>query len=350
MTAPYPGDTSTRDIRVALSDPYRVAELLGLGKGAMRQAAGLLVRCPGHGDTDASLSLTRGQDGTLRVKCFGCDLSGDIYSLIAAAEGHVLPRDFPAVKARCAELAGMASDVRGEDVRAAPVKLPSLPDAEFHELAEFILRSGAIRRQWATGKYLDSRGLFEESVRDEWAALPTMRTLFAPTRRNAEACGLAREGSWVHSDNRLVIPWRGPDGKIQSLQRRRLDDGKPKYVFPPGRGPRWPYGVDRLVDDGLPVVLCEGAVDVLALRRILARRGKRAHVLGLPGVKGWRRDWASLGQGRPVVLALDNDSAGEAGCAEILADLGEASVTRWRPKGKDWADDLRRDYLWLVAR
>jgi hypothetical protein len=173
------------------------------------------------------------------------------------------------------------------------------------------------------------------------------------------------------SRHRLVIPWRGPDGRIQALQRRLVDaprrmrDGReePRYVLT--WAPRWPYGIERLeVDDGTDcrdsetcqvvaeqsetggaarlsgprgrisqerwlyhssrkstVVFVEGAIDTLAARLLLKRP---AVVLGLPGTGGWVSSWAGLVGDRKVFWGLDGDAAGDRKAAQGAIDVAEA--------------------------
>ena len=59
------------EVRRTLVDPVRVCERLGLAKGARRQSTGLSIRCPAHAERTPSCSVTRGPDGTIRVRCFG---------------------------------------------------------------------------------------------------------------------------------------------------------------------------------------------------------------------------------------------------------------------------------------
>jgi hypothetical protein len=64
------------DLRRELSDPPALCAALGLGvhpRDRIRQSKGLTVRCPRHGGV--SCSVTRAPDGTVRVKCFGCDFA-----------------------------------------------------------------------------------------------------------------------------------------------------------------------------------------------------------------------------------------------------------------------------------
>ena len=91
-------------------------------------------------------------------------------------------------------------------------------------------------------------------------------------------------------------------------------------------------------------MLVEGAVDVLARRALDRRQGLERVVLGVPGVEGWRAEWAEFAKGREAVIATDADAAGDAVVARWSADLFEAGATdvsRVRPTvGKDWADVL----------
>jgi DNA primase len=150
---------------------------------------------------------------------------------------------------------------------------------------------------------------------------------------------------FVHANARLIIPWRDPSGLVCTLQRRRIDDGKPKYCAATGRAPRWPYGVHHLAElPGVRVAIVEGAIDALALALLWSRRGIAAVPLGIQGVQGWRSTWATLARGRDAFVAFDADAAGEKAVAIVARDLGEngaITVQRLAPTiGKDWAEAL----------
>jgi DNA primase len=89
-----------RDIRLRLADPEQVASKLDLKRSKEERYK---WSCPRHGGS--SLSLKRGRDGTLQVKCFGCDLSGDVFALIAEVFGT---RTFAQALKAAAELVGVS--------------------------------------------------------------------------------------------------------------------------------------------------------------------------------------------------------------------------------------------------
>ncbi|HOQ62242.1 MAG TPA: toprim domain-containing protein, partial [Vicinamibacterales bacterium] len=304
-----------------------------------------------HGDKGPSCSLTRGADGTLRVRCFGCGFAGDVFHLVAACRSLTLPRDFVEVLREAAALASIAMpDLPAE--REVPM---AIGDELFAAIVARMLGLAPLRRARDVSAYLERRRIGQQAARDGWGALPAGGAQDAIVRELAAEFGaeaLIGSGLCLRDERterlrlvrpgaRVLIPWRAEDGRIVSLQRRRIDDGEPRYVASAGRPLRTPYGLDRLTPSG-PVAFVEGAVDVLALRELCARRRFACNVLGLPGVEGWRPAWAQLAAGRRAYLALDDDEAGDAKAVDMARDLEAAGARpkRWRPSAKDWSEVL----------
>ncbi len=395
-------------LKARLSDPREVARLLGLRVNGTSRG-GVRVKCPLHsGDSLLSMGLIC-NGGTLQARCFaGClGEGGDILKLLEAIEG-----DFKRGLARAVEIAGGAIGKPEQQFEEAE----RLASDVYHALAERILVAGRLDGRPGVRPvedYLRGRGLLELARADGWAALPALPWLLdiardvcqgasvaaalgdpsdGPTDRKTvewrRARNDAREGlrseasekseafafsppemlilaglaQWGRDGrlrmkwgaHRLVIPWRGPDGRVSALQRRRVEDGDgAKYVFP--WKPDWPYGSERLrhgtdsdesrgdvvghvrgpsvaesgasrevsgprlnrdgygmarqpLRKALPhrdgnriLAICEGAVDTLALRALHPRIG----VLGIPGIDGWRPEWAKLVGGRGIRITLD---------------------------------------------
>jgi len=356
------------ELRQRLSDPRDLCRRLGLIKGAQPQAGGLLVLCPAHSERTPSCSVTRGPDGTVRVRCFSCDFSGDALDLVAAV--FRLSRDFEQVLERAAELAGMTlvAEVFGVNTpRTRPSEGPALPDPIFHAIATDLLTMGRLDGGAYVNDvetedvclYLDQRRLLDDARAEGWAALPPPGERAKEWARelverfgeeNAKASGLLRKtrGSWsfTHPENRLLIPWRSPDGAVYTIQRRRLDDAsgtEAKYVIPKGRAPRHCYGCERITA-GLPIAIVEGAFDVLALRRIAADEGEKASIVGIPGTSNIELA-AKVPVSEVAILALDSDAAGTAANKALRRVLKRAGATRvheWAPDPpfKDWAAQL----------
>jgi len=360
-----------QEVKARLRDPWHLCEQLGLVEGykPTRQARGLSIRCPAHDEHSPSCSVTLGPDDTIRVKCFGCALSGDALTLIAAARRLDRRRadNYREILTIGAAIAGIVLDFGGGQSSPAPTAPRAQPppaalapaplDAEaFALVVEDLLRLCPLDEANPDARpvvaYLLGRGLLAEAVAEGWGALPPPArqppVLGALVERHG-ADAIARSGlvlprskappfRLVYDTHALLVPYRAPDcGRIEVLQRRRLTAEEPRYVMT--RRPSMPYGIDQR-EDGVPVAFVEGALDVLALRQQAERKGRPLLVLGVPGLEHWRPAWTELGRGRHVFLAFDADDAGDAKAKELAPSLlaaGALAVERLRPKGKDWA-------------
>jgi hypothetical protein len=118
------GDFSAKDdvaSALAAMGPRAVCEALGIARS--KEEAKKWV-CPSHGG--ASLSVTMGRDWTLRVKCFGCDLSGDVFTLIGAARAS---HNFPDQLREGAAIAGISLRPRGREDYTPRAKTVARPVA-----------------------------------------------------------------------------------------------------------------------------------------------------------------------------------------------------------------------------
>ncbi|HEU4403715.1 MAG TPA: toprim domain-containing protein [Polyangiaceae bacterium] len=372
------------DVKRALTDVGRVVLALGLDRGAKRQTGGhgLVICCPApdHGDRTPSCSVTLA-GGTIRVNCFACGLRGDVFHLIAAAEGLTLPRDFSRAVERARAIANMAPaeprpSARAERAeRAEPDGPPKIDPATFAASAAAVLELCPLRSSVAVG--LRARGILAEAQRDGWGELPADRPgPFEGDGRSELAAALEAlramfepaslrwlfndRGGLIWSEHRLLIPWRDPAGRVWGLQRRYApvygDEAParaPKYVWPPSHvydpGPRHAYGVDSPDLDGAKEIwLAEGAADALALRALnrVARAPRSMAALAVPGVATWPAFRASVlthVRGRVVHVSLDADKAGDEAVALIARDVAAAGarlVDRPKPPAglKDWAE------------
>lgn len=359
------------EVRRALADPRVVAEALGLERSREEQAKWI---CPRHGG--ASLSLTVGRDRTLRVKCFGCDLAGDVFSLLAEVHGLDVRSDFPALLVRGAELAGRwdilaeldgvsreTHHVKQPVIRPKPLEpIPSLDDATFGELAQAILSACPLSGCPDVSAYLADRGLYLLALEAGWGALPLHQgPLLAELRATfgvdvLERSGLVMPGAerFKWADHRVLVPWYAPGDpwRIATLRRRVLvgRDGEPRYVAPKGSAKvpyvcRWDI---EHAEAAKVVVYVEGESDALAFRWLWSWKWNEPDpilVLGLGGVTSLREVRASYAKGKRAIVAFDADRAGAAAIETLRVELeraGATSATKAAPKaGKDWADMMR---------
>jgi DNA primase len=345
------------EIRHRLTDAGALCTALGLQLAPRSSESRAVVCCPAHPDKTPSCSVRIAKDGTLSCRCHACGWSADALGLIALVEGL---DDFAAVLARAADLACAPDLAEPEPWGRTRVELEASSDEDYAAIWTFVLEEVSPAREHAphVAEYLLSRGVSADAEAAGVRGRPrnggrlVAALLKTFDRAKLELAGVLRPGcdslDWAH--HALCIPWRDRFGRIVSVQRRRVDDGNPKYLTPRGRAPRAPFGIEHLgpalavMGPEAEIIVCEGALDTLARRRIARERGERAAVIGVYSASSPCVGLPlALMRGRQVVLALDNDEAGDAACARLAASLqGMARrLVRARPVGaKDWGDAL----------
>ncbi len=238
---------------------------------------------------------------TGRWKCHAHSCRGDLLALVAGLAGLDARRDFRAVLAIAADLAGVsASDGGRRPHRPARLVRQEPPQPERLAKDWETLWSGLARSNAAGERYLAGRGI--------------------------DAAALARSGDIVrHSRHGApTVPLRDlATGAICGLQSRRIDGGEPKT--PAWRGSRLKGAAlaGRLVDldaDGADVaVLCEGLADTLCA--CLAWPG--CAVFGAPGEGQLEGVAAAVAPrvaelGGWLIIVPDDDQAGIGAAARAV--------------------------------
>lgn len=135
-----------------------------------------------------------------------------------------------------------------------------------------------------------------------------------------------------------TYPIRGPHGEVWGVVQRNLaNPDEPKYRYPYGVSTsRTLFGVERAVAR-TPVVLCEGASDVMAVVQALATGpSDTVSVLGVYGAGLHLPQLTVLKRLRPrmVVACFDADTAGWKAAARLAVMAAEAG---WPFVSVDWS-------------
>jgi DNA primase len=354
---------AARELRLRLDDARALCVALGLQMAPRASAQQAMVCCPEHAENTPSCSVRVAKDGTIAVRCHGCGWSADALGLIAQVRSLNVEREFSEVLRAAAHIAGPSVTTCEPRHARAHREPETIGEETYDRIWTHVLDACSPTRSVApnVAGYLTWRGIFADADAVGIRGLPSradtlLASLFSTfERHHLERAGVLRQGlevldwlAWA-----LCIPWRDRFGRITCVQRRRIDDGRPKYRSPAGRAPRAPFGVELLKDalafhgPDAEVVVVEGALDCLARRRIARHQSERAAVIGVYSASsptvGLPVDLLS---GRRIVLALDNDAAGEAACSRIADALRDvaAELVRERPEcGKDWLEALSGD-------
>ncbi|MCE2516928.1 MAG: DNA primase [Alphaproteobacteria bacterium] len=280
--------------------------------------------CPFHNEKTPSFHVSE-DDGYYH--CFGCGVSGDAISFLREKEGL----GFMDAVRNLADLAGM-------DV---PQSTPQDPEVtEKRKKSLDILDQSARQFQSAlmagdnpAAAYLKKRGI-------DQSAVETFRLGFAPRSGLAEALGrfghkpdeIIESGMMRISDrdqsryemfrHRLMFPITDNRGQVIAFGARALsDDQQPKYLnsaeSPIFQKKQVLYGMALArvaVRQGLPLVVCEGYMDVIAVHQsgLAAAVAPLGTALTEEQIKLlWRMD------DQPI-LCFDGDAAGKAAALKAL--------------------------------
>jgi DNA primase len=353
-------------VKAQLCDPRDVASRLGLmrGKTAPQGNRGISVLCPAHGEkNNPSLSLTRGPDGTLRVRCHACDLAGDVFDLVAAVEGLSRDRDFLDVLGRAAALAGIHLVDTPQEPRAErppppppePPKPPRYPPAG--ELARFLAACLPCRSDTEVTDWLRRRKLDPDLVDLYGLALalpPGTGLPWWARYKGSRESGVA----WNVDGYRLIVPMRDATGRVTSVRARAvvpLHESMPKALPPSGfdavglvmadhgaslmlASGEWTPGAER------QVVICEGEPDWMTAATLWNGDDRFSlAVLGIGGKGQWTQALADrIPDGSTVAVWSDQDDAGDLYAVHVATTLrGRCEVLESYPEARA---ERRRTY------
>lgn len=312
----------TEDIKRALANPRDVCAALGLIDHAKRNARGLIVRCPAHNERTPSCSVTQGPDGTIRVRCFGCGFSGDVFHLIAAVDGLDPHRDFKRVLERAVRLAGIdvGSDSSGPRPMSPPP--PERPYPPRDEIVRLWAYSLPVTDDMEAVAYFSARGLDNEALR--------RADLVRVLRDDTPPWAVYGALPWAHTGHRAIVRMFDARGVFRSVRALKLRSGgadTPKRLPPKG------YRASGLVmanllgvsmlrgtQQRLQVMVCEGEPDFLTI----ATEPSLAGVPLLGMVSGsWTGEIASrIPDGAEALVMTHNDKAGDGYANEVNVTIG----------------------------
>ena len=273
-----------------------------------------LFSCPSpdHADHHPSFSVYLNRDGLQRWKCLSqCDRTGDAIDLVEWLDNCSTGEAIRTLRTIAGDTWEHTPPVKKREL---PIERPLL-----YRIADCLVETEADRIY--LDKYLAMRGWpaeiaqeFSLSVVTDSAGVRRVRhPYFAPTSSG---------GKWAVT----FYQDRGP---------KQVDR---KWLNPVGVA-SYPYNLRSLERDNLrALVVCEGPADTITAHLALEGVADVA-CIGIAGVGHWRKEWACLLEGLLIVVAMDNDEAGE----QLVMKVKESSpngVIVVRPKGKDLSEML----------
>jgi len=300
--------------------------------GSVRYSA-----CPSCGpSSDVSVKCSVRND---RWHCFACMKKGDVVDAAAAFFG--LP-----VAEAASQLLGHGEMALAKRSELPPQPPPVRDQASINEVISLLLKAQS-QLDRACTDYLGKRGIAESFVRDAVSRQMVVTLPSDPSlalRYLLDNVGqelLVKSGIWKTGSKAPAICYRPlafVNADKRGVEFRLIGESHlamAKTIRYGEPGPWIWQGSDH-------TLVVEGAIDLLSA----VVMGTKRTVIGLPGARNWsgQDSWLSALDGRHVLLALDNDEAGQTGSDDLQQVLkGRAVVRRHQHLAgcKDLNDQLK---------
>ncbi|MEI7240317.1 CHC2 zinc finger domain-containing protein [Pectobacterium brasiliense] len=318
------------------------------GRQVFRRGKDWVVLCPFHQEKTPSCVISPEKN---LYHCFGCDAGGSVLDWVMKTEGLSLHR--------------AADRLRGElGVVPAAAPLPPVADianeqerqALLHRVTEFYHHT--LLNAPEAIAYLEKRRLNHPELVAAFKLGFANRTLAyrlppkklkdgAAIRGQLQALGILRSSGHEHLAGSLVVPVIDLNGQVRELYGRKVSNelrkGTPLHLYLPG--PHGGVWNEQALVAGKTVILCESLIDAMSFWVAGYRNVTAAY-----GVSGFTDEMrqALIRHGvKQVLIAFDNDTAGDEGAVKLASALAADGITPFRvvfPAGMD-----ANEYLCNVA-
>ncbi|MEH2922907.1 CHC2 zinc finger domain-containing protein [Samsonia erythrinae] len=311
----------------------------GQGRKVVKRGKDFVVLCPFHQENTPSMVIS--PDKNL-YHCFGCDAGGSVLDWVMKTENLSLPhavdklrRELGSVPA--AEPLPPVADIANEQERQALL----------HRVTEFYHHT--LLNAPEAIAYLEKRRLNHPELVAQFRLGFANRTLGyrlpssklkdgATVRSQLQALGVMRSSGHEHLAGSLVVPVIDMHGQVRELYGRKVGDrlraGTPNHLYLPG--PHGGVWNEQALVASKSVILCESLIDAMSFWVAGYRNVTAAY-----GVNGFTEEMREsfIRHGvKQVLIAFDNDAAGDDGAVKLASALAADGITPFRvvfPAGMD---------------
>ncbi|WP_224718581.1 DNA primase [Pectobacterium versatile] len=320
----------------------------GQGRKVVKRGKDYAVLCPFHQEKTPSCVISPEKN---LYHCFGCDAGGSVLDWVMKTEGLSLPHAVDKLRGElgsvpAAEPLPPVSDIANEQERQALL----------HRVTAFYHHT--LLNAPEAIAYLEKRRLNHPELVAQFRLGFANRTLGyrlpssklkdgATVRSQLQAIGVLRSSGHEHLAGSLVVPVIDMSGQVRELYGRKVGDrlraGTPNHLYLPG--PHGGVWNEQALVASKSVILCESLIDAMSFWVAGYRNVTAAY-----GVNGFTDEMrkAFIGHGvKQVLIAFDNDTAGDDGAVKLASSLVAEGITPFRvlfPSGVD-----ANDYLCKVS-
>ncbi|MFC0075293.1 CHC2 zinc finger domain-containing protein, partial [Samsonia erythrinae] len=318
------------------------------GRQVFKRGKDYVVLCPFHQEKNPSCVISPEKN---LYHCFGCDAGGSVLDWVMKTEGLSLHRAVDRLRGELGVVPAAAplppvADIADEQERQA--LLTRVIDFYHHTLLN---APEAIA-------YLEKRRLNHPELVAQFRLGFANRTLAyrlppkklkdgAAIRSQLQALGIMRPSGHEHLAGSLVVPVIDLNGQVRELYGRKVSSelrrGTPLHLYL--SGPHGGVWNEPALVASKSVILCESLIDAMSFWVAGYRNVTAAY--GVNGVTDEMRQAVIRHGVKQVLIAFDNDAAGDEGAEKLASVLAADGITPFRvvfPAGMD-----ANEYLCQVA-
>lgn len=278
-------------------------------------------------------------DNGRKWKCFKCDSGGDLFELIGQYE-HI--SDFKSQMDRAAEIFHIMLDSNDEYKRGDMI----MERTETKSVKNETTAKEESEMDYTEKFNIANRQLFDERYKEGLEYLHKRGI----SNETAKKFGLGYDPAWRHpkapkvvpTSPRIIIPTSKSTYFVRDI-RSNLSENDDKYKKQNVGGVNM-LNTEALYNSSTPVFIVEGQIDMLSIIEV----GGNAIALGSTSqVNEFLSLVGKKPPVQPLIIALDNDSAGESAASKLINGLDKLGIPyiKYNPAGhyKDVNDALVAD-------
>ncbi|MEQ9834855.1 DNA primase [Pectobacterium versatile] len=311
----------------------------GQGRKVVKRGKDWVVLCPFHQENTPSMVISPEKN---LYHCFGCDAGGSVLDWVMKTEGLSLPHAVDKLRGELGNVPAAAplppvSDIADEQERQA--LLHRVTDFYHHTLLNAPEAIAYLEKRRLNHPELVAQFRLGFANRTLGYRLPSSKLKDGATvRSQLQAIGVLRSSGHEHLAGSIVVPVINLSGQVQELYGRKVGDrlraGTPNHLYLPG--PHGGVWNEQALVASKTVILCESLIDAMSFWVAGYRNVTAAY-----GVNGFTDEMrqAFIRHGvKQVLIAFDNDAAGDEGAEKLASSLVADGITPFRvvfPAGMD---------------
>ncbi|HBA4456793.1 TPA: toprim domain-containing protein [Escherichia coli] len=319
-----------------------VAVVQAQGRQLVKKGKDFTTLCPFHDEKTPSCVISPEKN---LYHCFGCNAGGSVLDWVMQTEKLSLRKAVERLKAELGDNPAVVPlvtkdepEIFAEDEAGRQQLLSRVVEFYHHTLLNAPEAVAYLEKRRLNHPELVAAFKLGFANRTLAYRLPSKKVLAGEKiRARLKTAGIMRESGHEHFTGSLVVPVIDLNGQIREMYGRKIERpqrGLPAHLYLPGaHGGVW--NEQALIGSSV-VVLCESLIDAMSFWVAGVRNVTAAY-----GVNGFTDEMraALLAHGiRQVLIAYDNDPAGNEAAVKLASSLADSGIATFRvlfPAGMD---------------